>query len=76
MTDLSLENAAKGLRQRRAQFAEAEQVYKDASRARTAALNVLNDAQKAFDAAVLREKEKPPFDSNWGQAIADRRAAV
>lgn len=41
-----------------------------ARRAETAALNRLNEAQKAFDARVAELRAAAPWDSDWGNKRA------
>lgn len=44
---------------------EAENRYRDASRDRTIALNVLNNQQKLFDEYVAKLKAASPAGSDW-----------
>jgi len=46
-------------------FREADASYEAARHARTAAINKLNAAQKAFDDAVIAVRKGAPWDSNW-----------
>jgi indole-3-glycerol phosphate synthase len=43
-----------------------------ASRDTTSALNALNEAQKAFDAAVAEIKKAAPRDSDWKRAEREK----
>lgn len=58
------------------EFEVAEGDYRQASRVRTAALNKLNDAQKAFDAAVDDLRGFAPAGSDWKtKAALDQHTA-
>lgn len=65
----SLRQAIQKLDKAGADFTEANAEYSMASQARTNALNKLNDAQKAFDAAETEFRAShAPRDTDWGQA--------
>ena len=52
----------------RVAYEEAELAESQARSRRTAALNRMNDAQKAFDKAVGAIRAKGPRDSDWGRS--------
>lgn len=62
---ISVADAEKILINAQEEFMAADAAYKEASRRQSARLNDLNDAQKAFDAAINARRENAPFDSNW-----------
>lgn len=56
----ALENA-------RARFEDDDDAAKTASRSRTNSLTALNEAQKAFDAEVVRLRQGAPSESDWAR---------
>lgn len=61
----TVEDAKVLLQTAQSAFEDVEQAYRQASHVRTAALNNLNDAQKAFDAAVNDLRGFAPSGSRW-----------
>jgi len=61
----SIDDARVLLSTAQSEFEAAEQEYREASKVRTASLNKLNDAQKAFDAAVDDLRGFAPDCSDW-----------
>lgn len=63
-----MDKITKDLQDARVAFDRAHERYQSASNDRTAALNRLNDAQKAFDAEVSKIRKDAPRDSDWQQS--------
>jgi hypothetical protein len=68
MAEDKLIAAKKALDEAREKYNEAERREKEASRDEINARNRLNEAQKAFDAAVAEVKANPPWNSEWHQS--------
>jgi hypothetical protein len=68
MAEHLIASALNELTKARVAFKEADERSKIASSAQTEALNRLNRAQQAFDAAVEEERKNPPWNSNWARA--------
>ena len=64
---LSMEDALLALKNARQKYDEVHAEMESVRRAETNALNVLNDAQRAFDAAVGDVRADPPWNSDWHQ---------
>lgn len=64
----ALKDAAEKLAQARLAFENADSEYRGASNKQTDALNKLNTAQKAFDAAVEALRREAPPASDWKQS--------
>lgn len=62
---LSIEDASTILANTQQEFERLDAIYREASHARTGALNRLNAAQKAFDAAVCDLRGFAPTGSDW-----------
>jgi len=62
-----ISDAENKLREATTRFNQADQKYRTASSERTAALNAVNDAQKAFDKALGDLRGSAPVDTDWGQ---------
>ena len=62
---LTLEDAVAGLKLAREKFDAAHSEAEAARRAETNTLNDLNNAQKAFDAAVGDVRSDAPWNSDW-----------
>jgi len=67
MTDckMSLEACAKALVEARISFNAVKQEKDRIDRSMATATNTLNDAQKAFDAAVAEMKKDAPWSTHW-----------
>lgn len=55
------------LREATERFAHSDREYRTASSNRSVALNNLNEAQKALDAAIGRYRSSAPPESDWKQ---------
>lgn len=64
---MTIETAAKELRDAQDKFSIADRAYDTASRARTEALNALNKAQKGFDEAVAGVRANANYSTDWGR---------
>ena len=64
---LTIADAISKLKLARADYDVAHQESELARKSETMALNLLNDAQKAFDRAVDAERADPPWNSDWHQ---------
>ena len=65
MDGAEIAKALDELTKAKAEFADAEQKYKRASRDKTNAINRLNKAQAAFDVAAAAIRADAPWDSDW-----------
>lgn len=74
----ALEEAINALESATNSYEDALQEVKLARSKEVAAINVLNDAQKAFDAEVAKIKSRPARESHWASrelAVVNGRAA-
>lgn len=66
---MSLEEKKQKLEEAQRNYEIAQAGYDHANSERIAALNSLNDAQKAFDSAVDAVREKAPRESDWSNNL-------
>lgn len=67
MSTKTVQGALDDLALKRATYDDLLQRERFARNAATDARNRLNEAQKAFDAAVAAVRDKPPWDSDWAK---------
>lgn len=72
MSTKTVQGALDDLTLKRATYDDLLQRERFATNATTDALNRLNEAQKAFDAAVAAVRDKPPHDSDWARSTRAR----
>jgi hypothetical protein len=62
-----MQQASSVLVDARVRYEAADEANKTTERAKTSALNALNDAQKTFDKAVDATRKGAPWNSDWQQ---------